>query len=132
MGWKELESLADAGWLIGAHTRTHPSLDGLYAEPHGPERVEEELVGGKADIAANLGISPKNFAYPGGRSRPEVEQMVAQHYHSARLWSTREPFVYNTQQTHRYRLKANNISELMDEADFLRLIKAAWINPDRR
>lgn len=122
MDWRQLECLVDAGWLIGAHTRTHPLLDELYAEPDGLEKVEAELAGGKADIEDRLGISVKHFAYPSGRSRPEVEEMVALHYESARLWNAGGPFVYNTKQTNRYRLEANNINELMDETAFHRLV----------
>ena len=147
MGWKELAHLADAGWLIGAHTCTHPWLDVLYDEPGGPKMVEQELIGCRADIEAHLGVVAKNFAYPAGRSRPEVERIVARHYESARLWNPggpfivetnfghptgrsrlecewdpKEPFLYNTKQTSRYRLEANNICELTDDSAFQRLI----------
>jgi len=93
MGWRELQHLADAGWLIAAHTQTHPWLDHLYDEPDGPRQVEAELVGCKADIQAHLGLAPEHFAYPAGRSRPEVEAIVTRHYTSARLWNPGGPFV---------------------------------------
>ena len=122
MGWEELGIVVGAGWLIGAHTRTHANLDELYGEPSGPAKVKEEVVGSKSDIEANLGVSVKNFAYPEGRTRPEIEQLVSQHFEAARLWKPAGPFVYNTKQTERYRLVANNISALTSEAAFHQLI----------
>jgi len=163
MGWRELELLADAGWLIGAHTQTHAWLDYVYDEPDGPERVEAELAGCRLEIRDHLGLTAEHFAYPAGRSRPEVEAIVARHYTSARLWNPgapfipeknfvhpvdpirlaaettaedahpakpwhwdpKRPFVYNTKQTHRYRLEANNISEMTDDSTFRRLLEEA-------
>lgn len=153
LSWRELDHLVEAGWLIGAHTRTHPWLDELYDEPDGPQRVEEELAGCKADIQHYLGLVAGTFAYPGGRNRPEVEEMVHRYYRSARLWDPGgpipvgnlgqtasplasywqsptfkepgNPVFYNTQGTDRYRIQANNISELTDDAFFRRLIDRA-------
>lgn len=123
MSWRELERLANAGWLIGAHTRSHPWLDELIEEPNGPEKVEAELAWCQVDLKNHLGLEAKNFAYPSGRSNPEVETIVARHFESARLWNPGEPFSYNSRVTSPYRLEANNISELTSEDAFRRIIQ---------
>jgi len=67
-----LRKLAERGFEIGSHTRTHPSLPRL-----GPERLREEVEGSAIDIAA-LGLpTPRFFAYPYGNESPPVRQAVA-------------------------------------------------------
>jgi peptidoglycan/xylan/chitin deacetylase (PgdA/CDA1 family) len=61
MSWAELRRLADAGWEIGAHTRTHPHLTHVD-----DARLAEELRGSRADCEARLGVPCHSLAYPFG------------------------------------------------------------------
>lgn len=65
LGWDALGRLHDAGFEIGAHTRTHPALDARAAA------LEDEIEGSSEDIVRALGCRPSSFAYPyGGGSGP--------------------------------------------------------------
>ena len=61
MGWQELRAAVQAGFEIGAHTRTHPDLTTLSAA-----QVEDETTGCVERIFAELGQRPRRFAYPYG------------------------------------------------------------------
>jgi len=68
MSWAELRLLADAGWEIGSHTRSHPRLPQL-----GDRRLTEELEGSKRDCETRLGRVCRSLAYPYG----DVDARVA-------------------------------------------------------
>jgi peptidoglycan/xylan/chitin deacetylase (PgdA/CDA1 family) len=70
MDWSELGELADAGWEIGSHTRTHPRLTELaYTE------LRDELHGSLQDCAEHLGRRRCcSIAYPYG----DVDRRVAE------------------------------------------------------
>jgi peptidoglycan/xylan/chitin deacetylase (PgdA/CDA1 family) len=59
--WEQLRSLADAGWEIAAHTRTHADLTRL-----GDPELERELAGCRAEMESALGRPPTTVAYPYG------------------------------------------------------------------
>jgi peptidoglycan/xylan/chitin deacetylase (PgdA/CDA1 family) len=61
MSWSDLQRARDAGFEIGAHTRTHPNLTALA-----PTQLQDEMAGCAARIAAELGPRPGAFAYPYG------------------------------------------------------------------
>jgi peptidoglycan/xylan/chitin deacetylase (PgdA/CDA1 family) len=61
MSWSELIRLADAGWEIGSHTQSHPSLTQLD-----DRRLEEELGESRARIEDSLGGPCTSLAYPYG------------------------------------------------------------------
>jgi peptidoglycan/xylan/chitin deacetylase (PgdA/CDA1 family) len=67
MSWDQLGELAEAGWEIGSHTRTHPRLVKLD-----DETLAEELRGSRARLEAELGEPCRSFAYPFG----EVDERV--------------------------------------------------------
>jgi peptidoglycan/xylan/chitin deacetylase (PgdA/CDA1 family) len=60
MTWEEIGTLAQAGWEIGSHTRTHPHLTELD-----DAALAEELEGSKADLERKLGKC-ESLAYPYG------------------------------------------------------------------
>ncbi len=60
MTWPELTSLAEAGWEIGSHSRTHRMLSSLS-----DDELQEELEGSRAEIAQELG-SCVSIGYPWG------------------------------------------------------------------
>jgi peptidoglycan/xylan/chitin deacetylase (PgdA/CDA1 family) len=59
--WAQLAELADAGWEIGSHTRTHARLPAL-----GDAALAVELTGSRADCAARTGRPCDALAYPYG------------------------------------------------------------------
>jgi peptidoglycan/xylan/chitin deacetylase (PgdA/CDA1 family) len=72
MDWEELKSLAERGWEIGGHTRTHPRLDTLN-----DEQALEEIAVARDEIAQRLGgIRPQTFCYPFGRLNGNTPALV--------------------------------------------------------
>ncbi len=67
MSWDELARLADAGWEVGSHTRTHPRLPQL-SDPE----LGEELEGSRIQITERLGFECRCLAYPYGDHDPRV------------------------------------------------------------
>ncbi len=122
MRWPQLEVLIEAGWDIAAHTRTHWFLTELPEGPEGDERIMYELVRGKEDIEANLGLTPTHFGYPNVLWNERVEAMVIQVYHTARHGQYYGKAEYITNHTNRYRLPTMNISYLLPFEDFQRLV----------
>ncbi len=125
MRWEELDVVLNENWLVGAHTRTHPMLDELYADSNGLYKMKEEIVGSKTDIETNLGVSVNHFAYPEGRGHLVAEHIVVEHFEGSRLWNHDGMPVYNNKHINRHRLVANNVSEITSEAEFSRLIDGA-------
>ncbi|WP_394821761.1 polysaccharide deacetylase family protein [Pendulispora albinea] len=60
--WDEVRALRDAGMDIESHTRWHRVLDTLT-----PAELEEELVGSREDLEAQLSDPVRAIAYPVGR-----------------------------------------------------------------
>jgi len=58
--WPELAGLADEGWEIGSHSRTHALLSTV-----GDAELEEEIGGSRAEIVENLGFCA-SIGYPWG------------------------------------------------------------------
>jgi peptidoglycan/xylan/chitin deacetylase (PgdA/CDA1 family) len=61
LGWDELEQLAEAGWEIGSHTRTHPRLTALP-----DEALARELEESRAACERALRRPCRSLAYPYG------------------------------------------------------------------
>jgi peptidoglycan/xylan/chitin deacetylase (PgdA/CDA1 family) len=61
MSWEEIGRLGEAGWEIGAHTRTHPRLIELD-----DAALEAELMAPLDDFERELGVRPRSVAYPYG------------------------------------------------------------------
>lgn len=66
--WDEIRELAEAGWEIGSHTRTHPHLTQT-----GEEQLADELRGSRERCEAELGRTCPTLAYPYG----DVDERVA-------------------------------------------------------
>lgn len=71
MGWPDLKLLADIGWEIAGHTRTHPKLGELADED-----ALVEISGGAEDQLALLGTPPQTFCYPFGNLNERTPKLV--------------------------------------------------------
>jgi peptidoglycan/xylan/chitin deacetylase (PgdA/CDA1 family) len=91
----QIQSLAAAGYEVGAHTMTHADLTAVSAAG-----ALAEVAGSRADLI-NLGITPTTFVYPYGSYSTAIEQMVAaQGFVGARTVNDG----YNTATTDRFAL----------------------------
>jgi peptidoglycan/xylan/chitin deacetylase (PgdA/CDA1 family) len=73
LSWRELEQLADAGWEIGSHTRTHPRLTKL------PDvALANELRGSREACQHALGRPCRTLAYPYGDFDSRVAAAAAE------------------------------------------------------
>lgn len=78
MDWEQLGRLAEDGFEVGAHTRTHPHLTDLSED-----RLRAEVAGSREDIRRELGVLPLSFAYPYGACNRAVEAAAADSFHIA-------------------------------------------------
>src|SRR5690349_12107918 len=72
MGWDELRALAEYGWEIGSHTRTHPMLTRL-----GDHELRDELAGSRAACEEAVGRPCRSLAYPYGDFDERVSKAAA-------------------------------------------------------
>ena len=75
LGWEALGALAEAGFAIGAHTRTHPSLDALA-----PVEAAAEIEGAADELTTRTGRAPTAFAYPYGHAPPSAASCVRRRF----------------------------------------------------
>jgi peptidoglycan/xylan/chitin deacetylase (PgdA/CDA1 family) len=61
MRWEQLRELADAGWELGSHTRSHPFLTAVDDDRLGAELRESRLT-----LERELGRPCRSIAYPYG------------------------------------------------------------------
>jgi peptidoglycan/xylan/chitin deacetylase (PgdA/CDA1 family) len=71
MSWSDLQRVRDAGFEIGAHTRTHCDLTQLS-----PAQLHDETEGCVERILAELGDRPRRFAYPYGTVNDDVARLA--------------------------------------------------------
>jgi len=77
--WPMLAEMHRAGWIIGSHSATHPSLPTETAAT-----VADEVERSKRELERHLGIPVAHFAYPGGHfNRPVVEALHTAGYRFA-------------------------------------------------
>lgn len=68
----QLQAVAAAGMVVGAHSVSHPDLTTLP-----PAAAEREIAGSRSALQAWTGQAVADFAYPSGRLNPAVEKQVA-------------------------------------------------------
>ena len=61
LSWDELGELAERGWEVGSHTRSHPHLTTVD-----DDRLRDELAGSRAECEERLGRPCRTIAYPYG------------------------------------------------------------------
>jgi peptidoglycan/xylan/chitin deacetylase (PgdA/CDA1 family) len=71
LGWSELQALSRVGVSLGAHTRTHPLMHRLPAD-----EAAAQAVGSLADLRTHVGPTAPVFAFPGGKSTPQIRQKL--------------------------------------------------------
>jgi peptidoglycan/xylan/chitin deacetylase (PgdA/CDA1 family) len=119
MSWTELAALAERGWEIGSHTRTHPKLTQL-SEPE----LTDELRGSRQQCSEALGFECTTIAYPYGDVDARVAQAAeragylagaALSSHLTRLGPHRQPRVgiYSVDVGWRFRLKASSATRAL-------------------
>ena len=123
MRWRELEKLIEAGWLIGAHTRTHLYLGTLPPGTQTDIKIMWELVRCQVDIEQNLGVQARNFAYPNGLWNERTEQLVKQVFGTSRLFFAEGRVEYICKDTDPYRLPTMNISYQVSFDDFKKIVE---------
>jgi peptidoglycan/xylan/chitin deacetylase (PgdA/CDA1 family) len=72
MNWAQLAQLAEAGWEIGSHTRTHPRLTQLANDT-----LDRELRGSREACEEALGRPCRSLAYPFGDADARVAHRAA-------------------------------------------------------
>lgn len=72
MTWDQIKELDAAGMTIGGHTKTHPYLTKITD----PQKLTNEISGGKKIIEEHLGKTIQTFAYPFGFYNNTVVQAV--------------------------------------------------------
>ena len=109
--WGELGALADEGWEIGSHTRSHPHLTTLD-----DERLDAELQGSKQRCEGELDRPCLSIAYPYGDFDSRVSAAAARagyragatlSLHAARPLEWPRVGVYSIDAGWRYRLKVS-------------------------
>ncbi len=78
MSWDQLGTLAQAGWEIGSHTRSHPHLPALS-----DAALDDELQGSRGECERQLGLPCRTLAYPYGDHDDRVVAAVARAGYSA-------------------------------------------------
>jgi peptidoglycan/xylan/chitin deacetylase (PgdA/CDA1 family) len=113
MSWDELAELANTGWEVGSHTRTHPRLTRLD-----DGELAAELRDSRAECEDRLGRPCKTIAYPYGDVDERVveaargagyEQAGAlpERWHGPRPLEWPRAGVYQADADWRFRLKAS-------------------------
>lgn len=72
MTWDQIKEMDAAGMIIGGHTKTHPYLTKIID----PNKLADEINGGKKIIEEHLGKTIQTFAYPFGLYNDAVVQAV--------------------------------------------------------
>ena len=84
--WEEIGEMLEAGWLLGAHTHSHPNLSELSEKDPDGRRFRQELETCNEILESHLGVTPKDFAFTGTSWSSVAEREVKQRYRFGRLW----------------------------------------------
>jgi peptidoglycan/xylan/chitin deacetylase (PgdA/CDA1 family) len=115
MSWEELGHLAEEGWEVGSHTRTHPHLTQLDEESlRGELRLSRDEIEGRLDVRCDT------IAYPYGDVDARVADAAraAGYVAGAALSGPLTPLgpgrwprigIYHADSMWRFRLKANRL-----------------------
>lgn len=80
--WDQIKTMDAGGMTIGGHTRTHPYLLDIAANP---VALRREIIGGKSVVENRIGHPINLFAYPYGQYNDQIIEIVKEAgYESAR------------------------------------------------
>lgn len=113
LAWDQLGELAESGWEVGSHTRTHPHLTRTS-----DAELAAELEGSRSELEARLGRPCRTLAYPyGDHDERVVEAAGRAGYEAASTLPGRFPRprplawprvgIYHDDDLRRFRLKAS-------------------------
>ena len=117
MTWDDLGELADLGWEVGSHTRTHPLLTRVRDDA----ALAAELRASREECAERIGRPVTSIAYPYGDVDDRVQAQTRQAGYAAAAalgWPSGrvDPFryprigVYNKDSAQRFRFKVGSLS----------------------
>jgi peptidoglycan/xylan/chitin deacetylase (PgdA/CDA1 family) len=69
LSWSQVSEMREAGFEIGAHTRSHPKLSAI-----GASQASEEIGDSKRSIEDHLGEPVRLFAYPFGKPQEHLSE----------------------------------------------------------
>jgi peptidoglycan/xylan/chitin deacetylase (PgdA/CDA1 family) len=119
LSWDDLRRLADEGFGLGAHSKTHGELRRRPAESPGAfdRRVHSELNTPRQLFQARLGRTPRALAYPYGSHDDELIKKVSAEGYVAALSVRREG---NPSFVHPLRIRRSQIYADMTLEEFAR------------
>jgi peptidoglycan/xylan/chitin deacetylase (PgdA/CDA1 family) len=113
LSWDQLAALADRGWEVGSHTRSHPHLTQI-----GEAELERELRGSREECERHIAGPCRTIAYPygdydarvaaaAGEAGYEAACTLPARFHVARPLEWPRVGVYHTDDERRFRLKVS-------------------------
>jgi peptidoglycan/xylan/chitin deacetylase (PgdA/CDA1 family) len=78
MSWQQLREVAEQGFILGAHSVSHPMLTKIT-----PEAALREIADSKAELETRISKPVEFFCYPYGLWNFGVREMVQSHYRAA-------------------------------------------------
>jgi peptidoglycan/xylan/chitin deacetylase (PgdA/CDA1 family) len=78
MSWQQLREVAEQGFILGAHSVSHPMLTEIT-----PEDALREIADSKAELETRISKPIEFFCYPYGLWNFGVREMVRSHYRAA-------------------------------------------------
>lgn len=134
MSWDALGQLADRGWEVGSHTRSHPHLRRLSEEA-----LREELRESRDEIANKMTRACRSIAYPYGETDARIARVAEDVGYSAgaclshslaqrgpHLWP--RVGVFHDDFDLRFRLKVSSLTRVMRAS---RLGRSGLVQPLR-
>ncbi|MBZ5645590.1 MAG: polysaccharide deacetylase family protein [Acidobacteriia bacterium] len=78
MSWPQVREMAEQGFILGAHSVSHPMLTEII-----PAKAEREIVDSKAELESRIGGPVEFFCYPYGYWNADLREVVKSHYRAA-------------------------------------------------
>jgi peptidoglycan/xylan/chitin deacetylase (PgdA/CDA1 family) len=134
MGWDALGQLAERGWEIGSHTRTHPHLRRLS-----DDALRAELRESREQVARHVPRGCRSLAYPYGEVDARIARMAEDAGYAAgaclsHSLAQRGPYlwprvgVFHDDFDLRFRLKISSFTRSVRGS---RLGRSSWVQPLR-